>query len=420
VERPADAVADGRKSPRGASQVLLVVEQLRRRVPGGVGTYARGLIKGLSTLEGPSGVEVVLHASRFGRRLGGTVSGRRSDAPRSGDPLEEFGITTELSRLPSRVLTRAWDHGWVSAPKGFPVVHSVSTAFPGVVGSSLDGGGRGAGGAQALVVCVHDVAWRRYPESTTKRGRSWHESALRRAIASAQVLVVPSAATARDVIDAGAREDRISVMTEGADHLPPPDVDAARSLLERRGVKGDYLLSVGTLEPRKNVAGLVQAYRAASSALGGEVPLVVVGPRGWGGREPGAVDVVYLGPVSLSILAGLYRLARTFVYVPLVEGYGLPPLEAMRSRVPVVVSSEVPSVSYRAGDFSRGDEAEPRRRFALSVDARDVDEIADAIVVASTDDSVRAELIEAGSELASSRTWRRCALEHVDIWKTLG
>ena len=133
---------------RPAVSVLLAAEQLRRRVPGGIGVYARGLLGGLAVAAAEGdGVEVALLASR---------------APAgAADPLAAFGRPLHTSRLPSRLLTRAWDRGLTRAPAGFDVVHSVSLASPQLRRSS----------PERLVVTVHDVAWRRYPEATTRRGR---------------------------------------------------------------------------------------------------------------------------------------------------------------------------------------------------------------------------------------------------------
>ncbi len=113
------------------------------------------------------------------------------------------------------------------------------------------------------------------------------------------------------------------------------------------GVVGEFLLTVGTLEPRKNVDRLVRAFARVRDSLPGPWPLVIVGPAGWGPEPPvprAADHVVFTGPVPDVVLSELYRRARAFAYVPLTEGYGLPPLEAMRVGIPTVVSDEVPSV----------------------------------------------------------------------------
>jgi glycosyltransferase involved in cell wall biosynthesis len=258
----------------GRPRVLLVVEQLRRPVPGGIGTYAAGLLQGLDAL--PDGPDVTLLASR---------------PPRGGDPLARFGRPVAASPLPGRLLTRAWDYALVPAPAGFGVVHAVSLATP------LPR----RPGETRLVVTVHDLAWRQHPETTTGRGRRWHEAALGRVLRQADAFVVPSAAVAADLTEAGARAERISVITEGADHLAAPDAPAAARRLAAAGVSGPYLLSVGTREPRKNLTRLVEAHRRAASRYPAPWPLVLVGPQGWGGdaaAQGGAAGVVGLGPLS--------------------------------------------------------------------------------------------------------------------------
>ena len=135
------------------------------------------------------------------------------------------------------------------------------------------------------MVTVHDVAWRRHPEATTPRGRRWHESALVRAREGGAALVVPSRLVAADVAAFGVDPGRITVVRGGADHLPEPDPAATEALLGRLGVPGEFLLTVGTLEPRKNVDRLVRAFHTVRPSLPGPWPLVIVGPAGWG-REP--------------------------------------------------------------------------------------------------------------------------------------
>jgi glycosyltransferase involved in cell wall biosynthesis len=361
-------------------RVLVAVEQLRRAVPGGIGTYGRGLLQGLATLEGAR-PEVALLASR---------------PPTHPDPLAGFGFPITASPLPGPVLTRAWQAGLVGAPHGYQVVHAISLAAP------------PARRAMA-VVTVYDLAWRRLPETFPRRGRRWHEQALRRAIRGSARFVVPSTATASDLQAAGAAAERVSVVEAGCDHLPPPDRAAAASELARLGVVGPYLLSVSTLEPRKNLARLVAAYGLARARLPELWPLVVVGPVGWGPSLPVSDGVHLAGPVSGGSLSGLYAGARCLAYVPLLEGFGLPPVEAMACGTPVVVSP-LPSTAGRAGpEGSDG-------AVALEVDPRDTEAIADALVRAASDEDLRERLSAAGKARASELTWERAARGHVEVW----
>jgi glycosyltransferase involved in cell wall biosynthesis len=375
---------------RASPSVLMAVEQLRRRVPGGIGVYARGLLGGLAQIatEGDE-VEVALLASR---------------PPGGGpDPLAALGRPLHTSRLPGRLMTRAWDHGLSRAPAGFDIVHSVSVASPQLHPSS----------GERLVVKVHDVAWRRFPEATTRRGARWHEAALQRAVRSGAALVVPSRFVAADLIAGGVTSDRLTVVPSGADHLAAPDAAATDALLQKVGVLGPFLLTVSTLEPRKNVHRLVQAFGRVRDSLPGPWPLVIVGPTGWG---PGQVDpspadhVVFTGPVSDSVLSELYRRARAFAYVPLTEGYGFPPLEAMHAGVPTVVSDQVPSVH---------DLGAPGPTLARVVDPLDIEGIARGLVAVLTDDPLRVELASRGTAYAATRTWRETARAHVELWRSL-
>jgi glycosyltransferase involved in cell wall biosynthesis len=368
---------------RGQAGILLVAEQLRRQVPGGIGTYVRGLLAGLATLD-DAHIElppVTLYASR-GR--GGP------------DPLEEFGRPVVTSRLPGPVLTRMWDRGLVHAPEGFDLVHSVSVAVPPVRARS------GSGRAPAEVVAIHDVAWRHRPEDYPSRGRRWHEAALQRALGQASHFVVPSDAVAADLVKAGAAASAISVIPLGSDLLRDRDDAGAAALLDRLGVDDQFLLSVGTLEPRKNLSRLFEAYGVARRSLPGPWPLLVVGPPGWGpGLEHGE-GVVFTGRVGDATLASLYARARLLAYIPFEEGFGLPPVEAMRYGTPVV-ASPLPTTGGAA----------------LVVDPTRVEDIARALVRVATDDVVRAELAAAGSTRAAGLTWEAAARAHVTLWRSL-
>jgi glycosyltransferase involved in cell wall biosynthesis len=352
-------------------KALLVAEQLRRRVPGGIGTYVRGLATGLAAQ--PDGPDVTLWASAY----------RGTD----DDPLALLG-RVHTSPLPGPLLTRAWDAGLAGAPRGFDVLHATSLAVP---------PGRGT----PTTVLVHDVAFRHFPEAYPRRGRRWHEAALGRAIRRGRVLIAPSPATADDLVAAGARPERLRVLTDpyGCDHLPPADLDGATALLKRLRVDGEYLLTVSTLEPRKNLARLLAAYGAARPRLPEPWPLVVVGPAGWGEALPPEAGVVLAGMVPAAVLAALYGRARLVAYVPLLEGFGLPAVEAMYACAPVV-ASPMPSTGGAA----------------FEVDPTDTDAIADALVAVAGQEGVRSQLVTAGVLRSSELTWQAAARRHVELW----
>jgi glycosyltransferase involved in cell wall biosynthesis len=335
-------------------RVAVISEQLRRRVPGGIGTYVRGLL-GASAELAEAGIRV---------------------QPRQW-------------RLPVPVVTRAWEHGFLGGTDRFDVVHAPALAFPPT--------------RRPLVVTVHGLEWRDPEHRAPERGRRWHEAALARAVRDGALLLASNAELASTLrADGAMRVTTLDGPMYGADHLPPPDEDAARALLDRVGVTGRFLLSVGTLEPRKNLPRLVEAYRRARADIREPLPLLLVGPAGWGEGLAPTEGVVLTGPVDDAVLAALYAWALAVAYVPLHEGFGLPAVEAMRAGAPVI-ASRVPSVGEAA----------------LLVEPTDVDDIAMALVRVTRTLRERNRLIAAGAAHTADLTWAKAAERHGRLWLQL-
>jgi glycosyltransferase involved in cell wall biosynthesis len=235
------------------------------------------------------------------------------------------------------------------------------------------------------VVTVHDLAILRAPEAFPRWHRLYGTAGLRRVLEAADAIVAVSEFTRREVVElADVPAERVRVVPNGVDPVFTPDGPR---------VEGDYVLAVGTLEPRKNLERSVEAAREAG------VELRVVGARGWGG-----VDVDgWVGEIPDSELAALYRGARSVLYPSLYEGFGLPVLEAMACGAPVVTSLDT-AMADVAGDV------------AVLVDPLDVSAIAAGIVAA---DARRDELARAGVERAREFTWQRSADAVVELWREL-
>ena len=346
----------------------ITVEQLAAPVPGGIATYTRGLLQGLRELE----VEPVLAGSRPAR-----------DAAAGG-------LAVDPLHLRHRVTTALWHRGLGRARAG--VVHATSLSCPPVSGEAF------------LSVMVHDLAWRTNPTLTSSRGARWHEAALGRVLSRANLLAVPSSPVADDLVAAGADPARVHVVGEGADHLPEPDLDGADALRAERGSRRRFMLVAGTLEPRKNLSATVSAYRASGLSAEG-VELCIVGPSGWGDRDDlDATGVYLLGGVDADVLRGLYQRAEALVYLPLAEGFGLPPVEAMAAGTPVLASTAVPSVAGAAGTA------------ALVVDPTDLDAMAEAMGALGRDAELRRHLALGGSQFVADKRWRDVALRHLELW----
>lgn len=236
-----------------------------------------------------------------------------------------------------------------------------------------------------LVVTVHDLALFRHPDAFPPWHRWTGQAALRAGVRAADVVLAVSEFT-RSELGAllGVPADRVRVVPNGVDPVFAADGPVA---------DGDYVLAVGTLEPRKNLACAVEASRLAG------VELRVVGARGWGGVSvPG-----WVGRVADGELAALMRGARCLVFPSLYEGFGLPVLEAMACGTPVVTA--------RGGATE-----EVANGAAVLVDATDPAALASGIVEA---ERRREELVRAGWDRARSYTWERAADLVESVWREL-
>jgi glycosyltransferase involved in cell wall biosynthesis len=241
-----------------------------------------------------------------------------------------------------------------------------------------------------VVITVHDVGFLRFPEFYPRRGRLWHEKMLDRTRARADLVVVPSERVRNELVEIGFDPARVVAVGEGVDHLPPPAPEAGRRALRRHGVRGPFLLVVGTLEPRKNVQTALRAYRAACPRLPRGTMLALAGPRGWGEPPIPAPGVVFLDDLSFPELVALYGLASACIYVPRYEGFGLPPVEAMACGCPVI-STPVPSV-----------EGAPAM---ILEDPDDEQALAELMVRAACDEALRRDLAEKGRLFAARLRW---------------
>ena len=263
-----------------------------------------------------------------------------------------------------------------------------------------------------MVVNVHDLAFRRFPERFPKRSRKLFERSWQRVLERADAVLCPSAATSADLLAAGLDAHRLHLVPLGHDPLNV----SPEALLETReqfGVQGKFVLAVGTLEPRKNIPTLIEAFN--NIAPSHDVELVLAGPIGWGVTpeellasldEAAKNKIRIIGEVTTAQLAALYTDASAFCYPSLLEGFGLPVLEAMSYNTPVVTSKGTATEEV-AGDA------------ALMVDPASVDEVSDALDFLLTSESEAQKLADRGYQRSKTFSWDATAAATVDVYRKL-
>jgi glycosyltransferase involved in cell wall biosynthesis len=256
----------------------------------------------------------------------------------------------------------------------------------------------------ASVVTVHDLSFITIPQVHTTAKRIYWNRAVRDSVRSARRIIAISEATADDLVSVlGVSRSRIIVAPHGASVFPPPDNAWDQGLpcgLEPQR----FILFVGTLEPRKNLVKLVQAYEELRAAGHTDHKLVLVGKKGWHseGLENAIKssrfidDIIVPGFIADADLGRLYQAASVFVYPSLLEGFGLPVLEALSRGVPTVTSN-ISAMREVAGDA------------AVQVDPADSHSIAVGIGNVLADPQLAKRLRAAGPTRAKLFTWRRAA-----------
>ena len=295
-------------------------------------------------------------------------------------------------KLPARVVQRSWMTFGRPVPRslfeGTALVHGTNFVLP-----PTDG--------KPGVVTVHDLSFHR--NDVFPGGRRLQE-VVPWTLKHAAATIVPTEAVAMELADRhGYPPDRIAVTHEGVTPTFFGATPLAATALGRMGIPGPFALAVGTLEPRKNLLRLLEAWRAAGEALE-DWRLVLAGPKGWGPELPQTPGVMPIGYVDDHTLPGLMAAADVFCYPSLYEGFGLPPLEAMAAGTACLVGR------YSAAQEVVGDSA-------LLVDPADVDAIGEGLVRLATDDALRRRFALEGRACAARYTWEGTANQTKKVYE---
>jgi glycosyltransferase involved in cell wall biosynthesis len=343
-------------------RVAYTVEQCWHPSPGGTAVAALRIARELA--ERPDDVE--LHF----------VAGKHPVAP-----VAEFRPSGAVAMLPLArpLLYEAWTR--LNWPKVESVTGEIDVAHAtGLVPCAT---------AAPLVVTVHDLAFVHDPAQFSRQGIRTMNRSLEAIIRRADLVICSSEATQRDCELAGIPADRLRLVPLGVDVVAVSDSDIER-VRRRYLLPPEFVLFVGTIEPRKNLARLAAAMHRAN----GPGPLVVAGAAGWGDvGEVDRGDTLFLGFVPDGDLAPLYAAATVFAYPSEREGFGLPVVEAMAQGAAVVTSRGTSTEEVAGGA-------------AVLVDPFDVDDIARGIVEAT---DRRSELDAAARRRAGELSWQRSA-----------
>lgn len=360
----------------------------------GIGQYSHQLAKGLAASDGVDAE--FFYGAYWSQEV------RSAPLPAAGSLLPWLRSNVPFSYAMRRVVQ---DYRFSShvRHKRFDIYHE-----PNILPLPYDG---------VTVLTVHDLSWIRFPEMhPVERVRAmdkYFEPGLRRA----SLILTDSEFVKRELVDVfGVRPDLIVPVPLGVEALfRPQTAQETLPVLSRLDLlHGQYLLAVGTLEPRKNLQLALQAFMQLPPPMRKQYPLVLAGMTGWHNSALEvkmapmirAGEVRQLGYLSREDLAVVIAGALTLIYPSVYEGFGLPPLEAMASGVPVI-SSNVSSLPEVVGDTG------------VLVDPHDADMLAQVVERMISDTSARDKLSEKALVKSKEFTWDRCVTQTMSAYQEL-
>jgi glycosyltransferase involved in cell wall biosynthesis len=356
----------------------------------GVGFYVLELVRAFSTIDAPHQYHLLVHGDSALEDL--PLDERfRIHRTRASPESHPFGDLWEEFALPR-----------LAAAAGADVLHGPAFLIP-LRRTRL-----------ATVVTIHDLVAFTHPETIPWKYALYMRGRIRRAVRTARRTICVSESAKRDVVRLlDAPSEKIASIHHGvAERFRPETPERIFEVKRRHGLERPYLLFVGNLEPRKNLAGLVRAFRIVRREQSEPIDLVVAGQIAWKSgellKELNAEDVrdaVRLtGYFPLDDLPALYSGALAFVFPTLWEGFGMPVLEAMACGAPVV-ASRVPSIEEIAGDA------------AIYVDPHSPDSIAQGIRDALGGAVPKEEWRRRGMERATHFSWLETALRTLEVYE---
>jgi len=391
-----------------AMRIAMNVEQLFHQVPGGIGRYTLHLFRALSSTipdiepVGFSALHRKHTAVALATRLKLPQPPLRLPLVRPilydswhllGGPPLPFGMAAGPRQIPNPNL---------DVDRDVDLVHAPSLAIP-------------PKGKRPLVVTVHDIAEIRVPETLTRRGRRFHRQGLAAAIRHADAFLTVSHTAKEEFCEhTGIPADRVTVTHLGTDLTRASSEDIAR-VRKKYGLHDTpYILFLGTLEPRKNLSTLMEAFLDLTRETDLAHSLVVAGPKGWGKTSDTIATharalgnrAILPGYVAETDLPALYKGADLFAFPSLYEGFGLPVIEAQAQGTPVVCSTDPALCEVTAGT-------------GIHLHARDTPAWTATLADLLAAPSRREEMRASGLRNAAGFTWEACASTTAEIYRQL-
>ncbi len=276
-------------------------------------------------------------------------------------------------------------------------------------------------GACKKIITFHDLSFVRYDTFFSFKQRFWHNFINPAALAKeADFIIAVSQSTKRDLVEIyNVSEEKIKMIYSGI--KPVCGIQSPVSSIEKIRVKynlpDNYILYLGTIEPRKNITGLIKAFELFNTKyrmLNIRYKLVVAGTKGWlygdifraAKNSAFKNEIIFTGNIAEEDKPYLYRAARMFVYPSFYEGFGFPPLEAMSAGIPVV-ASDCSSLTEAVSDA------------ALIVNPYNISQVAWAINEVLSYDNLQDKMIKKGYEQVKKFSWEKCARETLEVFEAV-
>ncbi len=356
----------------------------------GIGRYTRSIVSALAKLDTENRYTLVVS---------------KDSPPENLPPLPE-NFAVKMLPFSERWLTILWHRLnlplWIDRwAGGFDLFHSPDFVLPPLANTPG-------------LLTVHDLSFMKHPDGALPKLRDWLLNVVPKSVNKAAHILADSESTKIDLQELlNVPAEKISVVGAGVETRFQPVTDSAilESVREKYHLPQDFVLGLGTLEPRKNFTGLITAFEQIADAEP-DLHLVIAGGKGWlyepifaaADASPVKARIHLIGFVADEDLPALYTLADIFAYPSFYEGFGIPLLEAMACGTPIVTAdnSSLPEVLGNVG---------------LLVDADDIETLGQTIQLMHGTDHFRVRCVPEGIKRAAQFTWERAAQNLLDVYQ---